>query len=406
MTLPLDGVRVLEFSEHGFVPSGVAALGDWGANVIKIERLEGDPCRLLVPGGVVAQADGFDYLFETFNRNKRGIALDVTTPDGRAVFEKLVQWAEVYVTNQLPRVMRKLHTSAADIHAINAKVVFARGHGQGQTGPDAEAGGFDGVSFWARGGVAHMLTDKGATHVTPQRPAIGDVPSGLFLAAGICAGLVHAARTGNGVTVDTSLLNGAMWTLQPDIAYSSITGTEGPRISEDGASRSPLMFTYKTGDDRWLNLTMLDEDRYWPSACKALGLDDLVEPYPDRPSRKADWGMLNARIADAIRGSVSTDVVGRLSSNGCIFSMIATPPEVLDDPAVIANGYAMQHPTHPPLRISAAPAQFDDEQLQIRLPAPQLGEHTREVLQEIGYAPAAIADLEARNIVAAAATIS
>ena len=229
MSLPLEGINVVDFSEHGFVPSGAAALADWGADVVKIERLEGDPMRSVIRNGLSPAAEGVDYLFEMANRNKRGIALDVTTPAGRAVFERLVRWADVYITNQLPRVRRKLRTEPDDLFALNSKLVFAKGHGQGQRGADAEAGGFDSVSFWSRGGVGHMLTDPDADKLVMQRPALGDVPSGMFLAGGVCAGLVHTLRTGKGCVVDTSLLNSAMWTLGPDMAYSSITGHEMPR---------------------------------------------------------------------------------------------------------------------------------------------------------------------------------
>ena len=127
---------------------------------------------------------------------------------------------------------RKLHTEPADLFALNAKLVFAKGHGQGQRGADAEAGGFDSVSFWSRGGMGHILTEPDApTGSSVQRPALGDVPSGMFLAGGICAALVHTLRTGKGCVVDTSLLNSAMWTLGPDMAYSSITGHEMPRMN-------------------------------------------------------------------------------------------------------------------------------------------------------------------------------
>ena len=148
MNLPLSGIRVVDFSEHGFVPSGAAALGDWGADVVKIERLEGDPMRSVIRNGLSPAADGVDYLFEMANRNKRGIALDVTTPAGRAVFERLVRGADVYITNQLPRVRRKLRTEPQDLFALNSKLVFAKGHGQGQRGADAEAGGFDSAARW------------------------------------------------------------------------------------------------------------------------------------------------------------------------------------------------------------------------------------------------------------------
>ena len=261
MTLPLAGIKIVDFSEHGFVPSGAAALGDWGADVVKIERLEGDPMRSVIRNGLSPAADGVDYLFEMANRNKRGIALDVTTPAGREVFERLVKWADVYITNQLPRVRRKLHTEPADLFALNPKLVFAKGHGQGQRGADAEAGGFDSVSFWSRGGMGHILTEPDApTARRCSAPRMGDVPSGMFLAGGICAGLVHVLRTGEGTVVDMSLLNAAMWTLGPDMAYSSITGNEMPRMQVGKGTMSPLVGVLRTKDSRWLMLSMLDED--------------------------------------------------------------------------------------------------------------------------------------------------
>src|SRR3974390_1147808 len=228
MTLPLTGIKVLDFSGHGLVRWAAAAVGDWGADVVKIERPDGDPMRQIIANGLVADADGYDYLFQLVNRNKRGVSVDVLPPAGREVFERLVRWADVYITNQLPRVRRKLRTEPSDLFALNQRLVFAKGHGQGQRGVDAEAGGFDSVSFWSRGGVAHLLTEPTADTPVGQRPAQGDVPTGMFLAGGVCAALVHAQRTGQGVVVDTSLLSGAVWTLGPDLAYASLAGHEAP----------------------------------------------------------------------------------------------------------------------------------------------------------------------------------
>ena len=140
VTQPLAGIKVLDFSEHGFVPSGAAALADWGADVVKLERPEGDPMRQIIRQGLVADVDGYDYLFQMVNRNKRGVSIDVLAPAGREVFERLVRWADVYITNQLPRVRRKLRTEPEDLFALNPRLVFARGHGQGQRGEGAEQG--------------------------------------------------------------------------------------------------------------------------------------------------------------------------------------------------------------------------------------------------------------------------
>ncbi len=383
MTRPLEGVRVLDFSEHGFVPSAAAALGDFGADVVKIERLAGDAMRRIIASGLVATKDGYDFQFELFNRNKRGIALDVEQPAGREIFEKLVRWAEVYITNQLPRVRRKLRTEPADVFALNPTIVYARGHGQGQRGPDAEAGGFDGVSYWARGGVAHVLTDADATRPTRQRPALGDGPSGMFLAGGICAGLVHVGRTGKGIVVDTSLLGSAAWTLGPDLAYTTLAGEQMPMAADEQVS--PLVRQYRTVDGRWVSLMMIDEARYWEQACRALGLDDLVTRYPDPAARRAGWPVIHERINAVITTLDHAELEAKLRAQGCIFSFFATPMEVVADPAVVENGYLMRHPEHPDVRLAAAPVQFDDELPSARRPGPTLGQHSREVLTELGY---------------------
>ena len=384
MTLPLTGIKVLDFSEHGFVPSAAAVLADWGADVVKVERPEGDPMRQIIKNNLVADADGYDYLFQLVNRNKRGVAIDVTVPKGREVFARLVRWADVYITNQLPRVRRKLGTEPADLFAINPRLVFAKGHGQGQRGDDAEAGGFDSVSFWSRGGVAHLLTDATAPAPVQQRPAQGDVPTGMFFAGGVCAALVHAQRTGQGIVVDTSLLNGAVWTLGPDLAYASLAGQEAPPRGASGP-RSPLVATHRTADGRWVMLSMLDDDRYFGPTCRALGVPELIERYPDDATRRPAWGELDERFRQITSGLTWPELGERLRREGCIYSLYASPPEVVADPAVVDNGYLMAHPGHPPLRLSAAPAQFDDELPAIRRDGPELGQHTREVLGELGY---------------------
>jgi crotonobetainyl-CoA:carnitine CoA-transferase CaiB-like acyl-CoA transferase len=398
MTLPLEGIKVLDFSEHGFVPSSAAALGDLGADVVKVERLTGDAGRSIIASGMVATKDGYDYLFELFNRNKRGLGLDVEVPAGREVFERAVRWADVYITNQLPRVRRKLRTEPADLLALNPRLVYAKGHGQGQRGPGAEQGGFDGVSYWARGGVAHVLTDPAFPALVQQRPGLGDIPSGMFLAGGICAGLVHVLRTGKGVVVDTSLLGAAAWTLGPDLAYAAMTGEQLPTRPE--AERSALTRPYKTADGRWVSLMMIDEARYWAQGLRALGLDDLIDAYPDPASRQSGKQAVHARIDEAISALTTEEVVKRLTEHDCIYSVFATPVEVLSDEAVHDNGYLMAHPRDD-VRIAAAPVQFDDEALTVRRPGPALGEHSREVLAELGYSTAEVATLAADGVITA-----
>jgi crotonobetainyl-CoA:carnitine CoA-transferase CaiB-like acyl-CoA transferase len=318
-------------------------------------------------------------------------------PAGREVFERLVRWADVYVTNQLPRVRRKLRTEPSDLFPINPRLVFAKGHGQGQRGAGAEAGGFDAVSFWARGGLAHVLTDQNAEQPVQQRPALGDVPTGMFLAGAVCAALVYTIRTGKGVVVDTSLLNGATWTLGPDLAYSSMTGEQLPMADSD--PRSPLTRTYRTSEGRFVILMMLDEDRYWGQACRAVGLDELVERYPDGAARRSQWEPLHERFRAAVATLDREELERQLQAEGCIYAFFSAPPDVVEDDAVVGNGYLMPHPDRSNLRLAAAPAQFDDEQPAIRRPGPQLGEHSLEILAELGYESNAIKQLVDEKVI-------
>jgi len=382
MALPLAGIRVVDVSEYGFVPSCAVALAELGADVIKVERLDGDAGRGIISSGMVPTKDGFDYLNEIFNLNKRGIALDITTEEGYAVLSKLVETADVFVTNQLPRVQRRLRTTAEDITAIKPSIVYARGHGQGQRGPDSEDGGFDAVSYWSRGGVGHVLSAPDAIEPAAQRPATGDLPAGTFLMGGICAALVKAARTGEGSIVDVSLLGSAIWTLGPDVAYASMTGEQ--MVLTNG-SRSPITRTYRTSDGYFVMLMMINEDRYWDAATTALGMTDIGAQYADPAKRQAAWSDLAADFAARIGSLTRAEVQQRLNERQCIFSFFNTPVELLTDPAAQANGYIVDHPEYDFLKVATAPMQFDNEIPKVVRSAPHLGEHTAEILTEIGY---------------------
>ncbi|HEY6787275.1 MAG TPA: CoA transferase [Trebonia sp.] len=398
MSLPLEGIRVIDVAEHGFVPTAARVLAEYGADVIKVERLDGDPNRKIIPSGMVATRDGVDYLAEIFNQNKRDIALDITSDAGQRVLARLIESADVFVTNQLPQVQRKLHTTPEEVMAINPRIVYARGHGQGQRGPDTELGSYDSVAYWSRGGAGHLLSTPGATSPPMQRPALGDVPSGTFLAGGICAALVRAARTGEGGVVDASLLGSAIWTLGPDLAYTSMSGEQLPIDT----IRSPLTLTYRTADGYFVMLMMINEARYWDAATEALGLTELGRRYPDPAARRAAWAELAAPFTEAVARLTRDEIARRLGERGCIFSFFATPPEVLADPAAEENGYFMDHPTRTGLKIAAPPIQFDNQQAQIRRPAPRIGEHSAEVLAEIGYSPDEVAGLIADDVVVSA----
>jgi crotonobetainyl-CoA:carnitine CoA-transferase CaiB-like acyl-CoA transferase len=392
----MDGVRVLEVAEQGFVPSAAAILADWGAQVIKVERPTGDPLRAIMGAGLVADTGDFNFLFEQFNRNKRGIAIDLRNDDGRAVIDRLLPQIDVFITNFLPSARSKLRLDPHDIWAINPRVVYAKGHGQGQQGPDADLGGFDAVSYWSRGGIGHMLTPVDGPFIM-QRGAMGDAPSGAFLAGGISAALFQRERTGKGSVVDVALLNSACWTLAVDLVPTSIR-QENPAKGAFQALSSPLVGPYQTRDGRWIVLNMLDSERHWEPCCRALGLDDYVD-HPDYATT-ADRAANHLAIYEVFRSCIAASrfesVLAALRSHDTIFAALATPLEVLADPQVEVNGYLPRHPTHPNARLAAGPVQFDDNPTTIRSAAPAIGEHTDEILAEFGFDAATIAELRNR----------
>lgn len=383
----LDGVHVLEVAEHGFVPSAAAVLGDWGADVVKIERPQGDALRAVQAQGLVVDTGDFDFLVEQMNRNKRNVCLDLKNPEARPVFEELVGWADVFITNQLPQVRRKLSIEPADLFAINPRLVYARGHGQGARGPDAEAGGFDSISFWSRAGVGHMLSGDS---IAMQRPGMGDLPSGMFLAGGIGTALFGRERTGRGIVVDVALLAGGIWTLSPDLVATSVLGKEPPKFT-GAATAAPLVGSFLTADQRVLQLGMLATEKYWEAACEALDCADLAHDpdFATEEGRAARRDEIRRRLLEAVSKKPLAHWEQRLREQGCIFSKFASPLEVLADPQVEANGYLPRHPEHPTARLASAPVQFDETPVEIRRPAPDRGQHTDEVLEELGIdAPA------------------
>ncbi len=387
MTDVLAGVRVLEVAEQGFVPSAAAVLADWGADVVKVERPEGDGLRAVMKQGLVAQTGDFDFLVEQVNRNKRNVCLDLKQPDSRAVLERLVAWADVFITNQLPQVRRKLRIEPDDLRAVNPRLIYARGHGQGTKGPDAEAGGYDAVSFWSRAGIGHMLS--GPAGVVMQRPAQGDIPSGMFLAGGIAAALFARERDGRGRTVDVALLAGGVWTLAPDLVAASVLGADPPKPGQAG-TRPPLgialLGMYTTADARVLQLNMLATDKYWKTACEALEAPDFAADgaLASDAGRAARMAEIRERFARTIAAKPLAHWMARLRAAGCIFASFATPSEVQSDPQVLANGYLPRHPTHPTARLAASPVQFDEQPIEVRRGAPGKGEHTDEVLEALG----------------------
>ena len=278
----LEGITVVEVSAWAFVPSAGAVLADWGADVIKVEPPRGDPMRGLISGGIGGDG-GPSFPWEIWNRGKRSVALDLTHPQAREIVLKAVAGADVFLTSYLQPTRRKLGLDIDDVRTVNPSIVYGCGTGQGPLGEEADKGGYDSISFWARGGVAATVTPPGVERPVGQPGgAFGDSLSGMALAGGIAAALLRRERTGEGAIVDVALLGTAMWSLQMSIvgaaammAATTAVGGGSPSTPAGIQLFNPLVNNYKTADGRWLALCMLQRDLYWDGVLVALGREDL-----------------------------------------------------------------------------------------------------------------------------------
>jgi crotonobetainyl-CoA:carnitine CoA-transferase CaiB-like acyl-CoA transferase len=411
MTQPLEGIRVLEVDNWGFSPSAGAVLGDWGADVVKVEPPgRGDPLRAIFGALNFAPGARFNFMYEQWNRNKRSIALDLTTPDGRAVLDELIQSSDVFLTNYLPDLRARLRLTADDVRTVKPDIVYALATGQGSKGPDAAKPSYDYVSAWARAGVGERLTPEGGPFIQ-QRAGIVDTTAGNFLAGAISAALLRRERTGAPVDVEVSLLAAGGWIVGPDIAFALNNDFEMPHNSSDGRGAGPLFTWYECADGKRLVFTMMQPERYWPEVVRVLELGDLLtdERFDTPEKRMAETDALRAVLADRVRARPRAEWAARMNAADVIWGPVQSPNEFVEDVQVVANGYIIDAPRLPTsgpdasatsTRLMSSPAQFDGEPIPARGAAPDIGQHTDAVLQELGWDPDRIAAARASGFVA------
>jgi crotonobetainyl-CoA:carnitine CoA-transferase CaiB-like acyl-CoA transferase len=385
----LRGIRVLEVAAWTFVPAAGAVLADWGADVIKVEHPEmGDPQRGLIAMGIIPGGPGaVNYIMEQPNRGKRSIGLDISTPGGLAVLHELVKTSDVFLTSFLPQVRRKLKIDVEDIRAVNPDIVYVRGSGQGARGPDAEMGGYDGASYWSRGGIANALTPPSVEYPIAPRAAFGDLPGGMTIAGGIAAALFARERTGEPPVVDVSLLACAAWALSPDIVASQLYGGDPLPKFDRGRVPNPLVNTYKTADGRFIIFIMMQGDRFWPEFCARIGREDLLtdERFVDGAARFANARECVAEIDATMQSKTLDEWRAALTGMTGVWAPVQSADEIPTDPQVVANGYVPivsrdDGVTYP---LVANPVQFNETPVVLG-PAPEHGQHTEEILLELG----------------------
>jgi crotonobetainyl-CoA:carnitine CoA-transferase CaiB-like acyl-CoA transferase len=391
---PMSGVRIIELTAFGFVPSGVAILADWGADVVRIEHPRmADPMRGLIRAQNRSGAT-VDSLSDHFNRGKRNVAIDLGMPEGREVFYQLIRKADVFITSFLKPAQQKLQVAYEDLQPLNPQLIFAHGHGHGPKGPDANQPGFDGISYWARGGVGHALTFKGGPPAQ-QRGAFGDVIGGLSVATGVSAALYQRTVSGTGCAVDVSLLAVACWQLAPDILASAINHQD---VQHDAPTADTGPFI--TADDRYVTVLLL-MPHYLPNLLQALDLQHLLDdPRVTGFTGGVGASGLEPELRARIASLTASDIRARFQGKDLAWSIVQTPEEVIADPQVIANEYILPNPADPERYVVTPPVQFNQQPPKITSGAPAQGEHTEEVLREIGLDDQKIAHLHHAGAIA------
>ena len=401
MIRPMDGVRVLEVAQFTFVPAAGAVLADWGADVIKVEHAEtGDAQRgLSALMGMPVGSGSFAPLMEHPNRGKRSIGLALEQPEALDVLHELIRTSDVFLTNFLPRARRRLGIELEDVRKVNPGIIYVRGSGFGATGPDSEKGGYDSTAFWARAGSALGTTpvDYDGLCVMPAG-AYGDSLGGMTIAGGIAGALFARERTGETSVIDVSLLGVGAWANALSVGFALLEGGPPERRAPGNSARTnPLVGNYRTADDRWLVLAMLQPGRYWPEFCRHIDREDLIT---DERFATTEALMGNAPVAaDIVQEVLATrplaEWVARFAGMEGQWAVAQDPWEVGQDPAVRANGLIAEviDSEGTPRELVANPVQFDEKPAQITR-APQFAEHTDEILRALGKSDDELIDLK------------
>jgi len=397
-----DGLRVVELAQWVFVPVAGALLADWGADVIRVERPEGDPYRALATQGIGTDgAGGVNLSVALANRGKRSVALDLRGERGRVLLDELLGTADVFLTNFRPGALRRLGLDAEELTRRFPRLVYARGHGFGARGPDAGQPGYDSSAFWARGGLAHVLTPPDRDHPISQRGAMGDRNGAMALAFGIAAALLRRERTGVGSVVDVSLLATAMWTLSSDV-LAALAGGRPRAVSGRGGAVNPLVGAYRTKDGRHIQLVFLEADRYWAEFCRLIGREDLVvDPrFVDLRARGENRDACVAELEAEFAARTFAEWKELLGRIDAPWAPVQAVEELLTDPQVLANDYIGEVTVDggPTYSLPTGPVQFDERPPALRR-APEHGEHTEAVLLELGYTWEQIAELSGEGVI-------
>jgi crotonobetainyl-CoA:carnitine CoA-transferase CaiB-like acyl-CoA transferase len=403
MTMPLDGIRVVDWTIWQQGPVASVMLGDLGAEVIKIEeRTGGDPGRGVLRAQGMDLSDRPNFYFEANNRNKKSLTVDLKKPEGVEIVRELADRADVFVQNFRFGVAARLGLDAATLRARNPRLVYASATGYGPEGAERAAPSFDYLGI-ARSGI--MLAAGEPEH-PPLAIAggIADQMGAVMLAYGVLAALLAREKTGRGQEVDASHLGSMAWLQGLSLSAKLMLGFALPRMPRAQAI-NPLWNHYRCADDKWLALSMLQPDRYWAKFCEVLGIPQAAndERFATMGPRAANAAACVALLDETFAKRPRADWIAVLTPSGdFIVSIVNSVDDLPDDPQVKANDYVttFEHPAFGPTRVVGMPIRLSETPGSVRLPAPEFGQHTEEILLDVlGYTWDDIARLRDASVI-------
>src|SRR6202045_205012 len=390
-----EGLKVLDCASFIAAPAAATVLSDFGAEVIKIEPPgAGDPYRLLpkLPGYPISEHN-FAWLLE--GRNKRSLALDLAKPEGREVLYRLAAEADVFITNFPPSVRKRLGITYEDLKPLNPRLIYASFTGYGEKGAEANKPGFDSNAYWARSGLMDLV--RADENTTPARSVagMGDHPCAMAFYGAIVTALYKRERTGHGSHVSSNLMANGVWA-SGVLAQAKLCGAKfQPRRPREHALNA-VTNHYKCRDGRWLILSLLNEDRQWPTLARCMEREDLItDPrFATKPGRHARSLELIKLFDEIFASKDLAEWRNILDGNGLVFGVVGILDDIPNDQQMIDNDVLVPFEGDTMLTINSPIWVDGDRKVQPRRP-PGIGAHRDEILRAAGYDEATIRQLRA-----------
>jgi crotonobetainyl-CoA:carnitine CoA-transferase CaiB-like acyl-CoA transferase len=397
----LSGLRVIDAASFIAGPVATTMLADLGADVIKIEPPHGDPYRHRMGGPGVPESP-YNYRWIVDNRTKRALALDLRHAPGRAVLHRLVARADVYVTNNPLDSRARLGTRWEDLSPLNPRLVYASITAYGERGDEAPLSGYDATALWARAGLMDLVKPTPDSAPARALPGMGDHPTGVALFAAIMTALYRRERTGRGSMVSTSLLANGLWMNAVQVQAALSGAKVEPRPPREEAA-SALANLYRCADGRWFLLNALNDETDWPALIRAIERPELAHDarFATTPARRANARELIRVLDEAFGSRPWAEWQPVLTRHKLTYGAVATVDDARHDRQMTASGALVpfEDPrAGAPLTVSSPLWLEDVEKVPPRM-APELGEHSVEILREVGYAGPEIDELLASRVV-------